>query len=145
MPALKPTSKLAGAALLPLLCLTACAEQPSPTSPRFAGYAADNAGKAAVCTAPPVAVTDGQDSTATISTGGGGWCGIPVTRQGSPLGAALLTQPARSGSVYIHLVGNETRVDYTPHGRVAADSFAVKLIPGDETMRVTVSAAAGAQ
>ena len=40
----------------------------------------------------------------------------------------------------IHTVGNDTRIDYTPAARYAgADAFAVRLIPGDATIRVTVT------
>jgi hypothetical protein len=36
-----------------------------------------------------------------------------------------------------------TRIDYTPNkGFVGTDAFAVKLIPGDATVRVAVTAAA---
>ena len=80
-----------------------------------------------------------------MTTSSNGWCGIPVRRADQPLGAALLTQPPRSGSVYVHTVGDETRVDYTHRpGTRVADSFAVKFIPGDATMTVTVAAAAPA-
>ncbi len=107
-------------------------------------YATDLRGKAANCTAPEVALTPGKESVASITTGGGGWCGIPVTRGGNAVTAGLLTQGARNGMVYVHTVGDVTRVDYTPRGTAASDSFAVKFIPGDETMRVTVNGAAGA-
>ena len=136
-----PATKLTAALCLPVLGLAACMAQPPAQQAAASGFASDNTGKAALCTAPPVEVTDGKDSTATIATGGGGWCGVTVTRQGKPLGAGLLTQPPRNGSVYIHLVGDATRVDYTPRAGVAADSFAVKFIPGDEIMRVTVTGA----
>ena len=134
-----PATKLTAALCLPIFGLAACMVQPPAGPAANPGFAADAAGKAASCNAPPVAVMDGKDSTATIATGGGGWCGIVVTREGKPLGAGLLTQPPRSGSVFVHLVGDVTRVDYTPFAAVAADSFAVKFIPGDETMRVTVT------
>ena len=125
--------------------LAACAEQTAgPAGSRNTIYATDLAGKAANCTAPDVQLTKGADTTATIATGGGGWCGIAVTEGGNAVTAGLLVQPAKSGKVYVHTVGDVTRVDYTPTGTPAADSFAVKFIPGDQTMRVTVSAAAPA-
>ena len=124
--------------------LAACTQQAAgPTGSRSPVYSTDLAGKAANCTAPDVALTQGKDSTATITTGGGGWCGISVTMGGNALTAGLLTQAPRSGRVYIHTVGDITRVDYTPvAGTAAAETFAVQFIPGDETMRVTVSGAA---
>jgi hypothetical protein len=73
----------------------------------------------------------------------GGWCGIPVHQDGpKPFGAGLLeTRPAH-GDVLIHEVGDDTRIDYTPdRGFAGHDAFAVKLIPGDAIIRVTVTVA----
>ena len=126
---------------LPLLGLAACVQQPAAGPGAAAGFARDFANKAAVCEAPPVSL-EGKDVAATIATGGGGWCGIPVTHDGHSFGAGLLTQAPRNGSVYVHTVGNTTRVDYTPFKAAGADAFTVKFIPGDETMHVTVSSAA---
>ena len=125
------------------LALAACTQQPGAltASSRHPTYSTDLAGKAASCTAPDVQLTQGQPAMGTIETGGGGWCGIAVTRGGDALTAGLLTQAPRAGKVYIHTVGDVTRVDYTPTGAVVADAFAVQFIPGDETMRVTVSGA----
>ncbi len=135
-----PSRQLAAALCLPALCLAGCVQQHPASMAAASSYSADLVGRAANCTAPPVVVADGHDAAGTINTGGGGWCGIPVTRDGKPVGAALLTQPARSGSVYVHTVGSETRVDYTPYSGKVADGFTIKFIPGDETMRVTVNA-----
>ncbi len=125
------------------LGLTACTQQTGglAASGRHPTYATDLAGKAAVCTAPDVQLTQGQAATGTLATGGGGWCGIAVTLGGDALTAGLLTQPPRAGQVYVHTVGDVTRVDYTPTGAATADAFAVQFLPGDETMRVTVSGA----
>ena len=135
--------------LVPLACLAAlalagCAEQSGPAASRNRIYSVDLSGKAAECTAPAVKLTAGQPVTATIATSGGGWCGIPVTLSGDALTAGLITQPPSKGRVYVHTVGDETRVDYTPTAAATADAFAVQFLPGDEMMRVTVSAAAGA-
>ena len=133
------------ALLLPALMLLAGCVTPAQQAARSRSpvYAADLSGKAASCTAPEEKLTDGKPSAVAMATGGGGWCGILVTRDGKPLDAGLLTQRLRNGAVYIHLVGDDTRVDYTPRpGAVGADSFAVKFIPGDETMQVTVNAPA---
>jgi hypothetical protein len=127
---------------LAALGLAACTPPASgPVASRNQIYSTDLSGKAASCTAPDVALTQGKESTATIVTGGSGWCGIAVTMGGNAMTAGLLTQPARSGRVYVHTVGDVTRVDYTPSAGAGADSFAVQFIPGDEIMRVTVSAA----
>lgn len=121
------------------LGLAACAPQASgPAGSRNPIFAIDMAGKAASCTAPDVELSQGKDSTATITTGGGGWCGIAVTMGGNAVTAGLLTQAPHAGKVHVHTVGDVTRVDYTPAGPATADAFAVKFIPGDETMRVTV-------
>ena len=132
------------ALFLPALLLLAGCATPAQQAARNRSpvYAADLSGKAASCTAPEQKLTDGKPSTVAMATGGGGWCGILVTRDGKPLDAGLLTQKPRNGAVYVHLVGDDTRVDYTPRpGAVGADSFAVKFIPGDETMQVMVNAA----
>ncbi len=140
-----PARHVFAALCLPLFGLAACAPQ-SATGPAAAtGFARDNANKAPNCEAPSVAVTAGQAATGSIATGGGGWCGISVAEGGRPFGAGLLTQAPRHGAVYIHTVGETTRVDYTPYAAVAADAFTVKFIPGDQTMSVTVSPAAPAQ
>lgn len=106
-------------------------------------YSTDMKGKAASCTVPAVKAVDGHDTPVAITTGGGGWCGIAVRREGGPYAAALLTQAPRNGKVYVHSVGDDTRIDYTPRvGAAGPDAFAVKLIPGDAVLQVAVNAAA---
>ncbi len=126
---------------LPFIGLSACANQgPLASAARMPTYSTDLAGKAATCTVSAVTLEDGREATATMTTGGGGWCGIPVRRSDQPLSAGLLVQAARNGAVYVHTVGDDTRVDYTPRaGTSGADTFVVKFIPGDATMRVTVN------
>ena len=126
---------------LPLLGLAACATQPAPVaSSRLPTFSTDLANKAALCTVSPVTLEDGKEATAAMTTGGGGWCGILVRRADQPLGAGLLTQAAQHGTVYVHSVGDDTRVDYTPRpGTSGADAFTVKFIPGDASLRVTVT------
>ena len=122
------------------LLLQACAEKP-PSGPQARVFAADMAGAAKVCTAPPVTPAAGQTIDAAIKLGNdGGWCAITVNNSGRPFDAGLLAAPAQHGKVLIHTVGNDTRIDYTPAARYAgADAFAVRLIPGDATIRVTVT------
>lgn len=70
----------------------------------------------------------------------GGWCAIHVQQDGKPYKAGLLTQTAEHGTVFIHPVGDDTRIDYTPApGYVGRDNFVVQLIPGNPTIRVTVT------
>ncbi|MEJ1976609.1 MAG: hypothetical protein WDN49_11405 [Acetobacteraceae bacterium] len=88
---------------------------------------------------------DGHSTPVVIATGGGGWCGIPVSRGGQPYAAGLLTQAAQNGKVYVHTVGDDTRIDYTPNpGATAMDAFAVRLLPGDAVLQVQVNNAAPA-
>jgi hypothetical protein len=122
--------------------LQACAEK--PPAPRVSTtrlFAADMAGGAKQCTASKPALKDGQESTATIQVANnGGWCAIHVTRDGKPYAAGLLIAPASHGTVFIHPVGDDTRIDYTPEtGFAGADSFVVRLLPGDPTIRVAVT------
>ncbi len=124
-----------------VLLLQACAEKPS--GPQARVFAADMAGAAKVCTAPPVTPAAGQTMDAAIKLGNdGGWCAITVNNSGRPFDAGLLAAPAQHGKVLIHTVGNDTRIDYTPAARYAgADAFAVRLIPGDATIRVSATVA----
>ncbi len=72
----------------------------------------------------------------------GGWCGITVAQINKPYDAGLLTQAPDHGAVYIHTVGDETRIDYTPErGFSGADTFAVRLLPGNPVIRVSVTVA----
>jgi hypothetical protein len=124
------------------LLLQACAERP-PAGPAARVYSADMTGAAKACTAPPVTVAAGQTIDAAIKLGNdGGWCAITVNNNGRPFDAGLLAAPAQHGKVLIHTVGNDTRIDYTPAARYAgADAFSARLIPGDATIRVTVTVA----
>jgi hypothetical protein len=128
---------------LPLLGLSACVTQaPSVVTSRNPTYSTDLAHKAANCSVPSVTLTDGASTDAAMTTGGGGWCGIYVRKNDQPYGAGLLIQAPQKGAVYIHSVGDDTRVDYTPRaGTSGPDSFTVRFLPGDATMRVTVNGA----
>ena len=120
------------------LLLQACSGKPAPP-PRV--FAADMRGAAKVCTAPPVTVAAGQTFDAAIKLGNdGGWCAITVNNNGRPFDAGLLTVAPQHGKVLIHTVGNDTRIDFTPVPRYAgADSFSVRLIPGEATIRVSAT------
>ena len=120
--------------------LQACAEKP-PAGPSPRVFAADMTGAAKVCTAPPVTPAAGHTIDAAIKLGNDcGWCAITVNNNGRPFDAGLLGTTPAHGKVLIHTVGNDTRIDYTPGARFAgADAFSVRLIPGDSTIRVTVT------
>jgi hypothetical protein len=136
------------ASLLAALALQACSKPPPP--PVASGtrvYAHDMEGKAALCTAPSgLSPVSGRENPVTIATGGNGWCGIPVRAStGRPFTAGLLTDAPHNGKIYVHTVGDDTRIDYVAKaGPVVPDSFAVRLIPGDAVVRVTVTPASTA-
>ncbi len=106
-------------------------------------YAVDQAGGAHVCTVPKPSLVDGKEAAATMAVGNdGGWCGILVARNGEPYGAGLLAIRPTHGKVYIHTVGDNTRIDYTPErGYIGPDSFTARLLPGNATLKVAVTVA----
>ena len=124
------------------LLLQACNEQaPSGPAPRV--YAADMTGAARACSVPPVTPTAGGTTDVAMKVGNdGGWCAVTVNNNGRPFDAGLLTSQPAHGKTLIHTVGNDTRIDYTPAPRFSGqDAFAVRLIPTDATIRVTVAVA----
>jgi hypothetical protein len=120
--------------------LLACAEKP-PSGPQGRVFAADMTGAAKVCTVPPVAPVAEKTTDVAMKLGNdGGWCAITVNNNGRPFDAGLLAAQAAHGKVLIHTVGNDTRIDYTPTPRYAgADTFTVRLLPGDAMIRATVT------
>ena len=129
---------LAAAALL-----SGCNQGPpaGPAGPTRPIYAIDQTGGAKQCTVSPVTPVAGKEVSATMSVGNdGGWCAISVHQEGpSPFAAGLLTVPAGHGRVYIHPVGDDTRIDYTPDvGYVGPDAFTVTLLPGHSVIRTIV-------
>jgi hypothetical protein len=129
------------------LMLQGCAEIRQPeaaaSGPRM--YAADMTGGARSCVAPKLSLTDGKPTDAAMTVGNdGGWCAINVAQAGGkPYDAGLLSQVPQHGKVLIHVVGDVTRIDYTPDPAYAgADSFAVTLIPGDPVLHAAVTVVA---
>ncbi len=105
-------------------------------------YATDMAGGAKICVAPKIVPSPAATTEVTMGlSNDGGWCGVRVDQDGAkPFDAGLLTARPAHGSVTIHSVGDDTRIDYTPdRGFSGNDSFRVKLIPGNETVHVTVA------
>jgi hypothetical protein len=92
---------------------------------------------------PKVAPAAGQQTPVAMQLGNdGGWCAITVSNGGKPFSAGLLTSEPSHGKVLIHTVGDNTRIDYTPDVRYrGADTFAVRLIPGDATISASVTVA----
>ncbi len=122
------------------LLLQACAQRP-PAAPGARVFQADLVGGAKSCTVPKVTPAAGQETPVAISMGNdGGWCAITVDNNGKPFDAGLLTSEPAHGKVYIHTVGDETRIDYTPNPRFAGtDAFAVRLLPGGAVLRASVA------
>jgi hypothetical protein len=122
------------------LLLQACAQRP-PAAPGARVFQADLAGAAKSCSVPQVTPAVGQETPVPIKMGNdGGWCAITVNNAGKPFDAGLLVTEPTHGKAYIHTVGDETRIDYTPDPRFAgSDSFAVKLIPGNAILRASVT------
>lgn len=126
-------------AILATALLQACNAPPTGSSTRV--FAADLAGAAKNCAVAKVTPVPGQQTSVDVKVGNnGGWCAITVSDGGKPYSAGLLVSEPQHGRVLIHTVGDNTRIDYTPAPRFAgADSFTVRLIPGDATLRANVS------
>ena len=86
-------------------------------------------------------LTPGKETAATMAVGNdGGWCATTLAESGQPYAAGLLTVPAAHGTVYIHTVGDGTRIDYTPDtGFAGSDSFTVTLLPGRPVLQMAVT------
>jgi hypothetical protein len=125
--------------------LQGCAEKPPPppAQPHARLFVSDMQGGAKTCVVPKLKLDAGKEFSASMQVANdGGWCGITVGQDGKPYDAGLLTQAAEHGAVYIHPVGDDTRIDYTPElGFSGNDSFVVTLLPGSPVLRVTVAVA----
>ena len=122
--------------------LQGCAEKPAaPAASQTRVFASDLAGGAKQCEAPKPALADGKATQVAVQVvNDGGWCGITVQHNGGPYDAGLLTEAPAHGKVYIHPVGDFTRIDYTPEaGFAGADNFTVELLPGHATIRASVT------
>ncbi len=127
------------------LLLQACSKGPAPGATGSRIYAADVTGAAKSCEVSTPSLTDAKTSTATMKLANdGGWCAIKVAQSGSrPFATGLLTARPTHGKVFIHQVGDDTRIDYTPdRGFAGTDSFSVKLLPGESVIRVAVTSTA---
>lgn len=130
---------LAGAAWL----LQGCSHPEAPSRPPAIVYSADLKGAAAQCSAPEkFTPAEGKPAEARIVVGNdGGWCAVTVAAPGDePFQAGLLAARPQHGRVYVHTVGYGTRIDYTPdRGYAGPDAFAVDLLPGSATLRISVA------
>lgn len=132
---------LAAVMVIGLAMLQGCASQQARQASAARLYATDQAGGAKSCAVPQVTPSAGQETPAAMTVGNdGGWCAITVDNAGHPYGAGLLTARPAHGHVYIHSVGDATRIDYTPNtGYAGPDSFAVRLLPGNGVIHATVA------
>jgi hypothetical protein len=139
--ALSPRRAAWPVAALAAACLVQGCTPPRLTASGTRLYASDLAGGARSCTVPAVTITHGQESAVPMTVGNdGGWCGITVADGGQPYSAGLLTIRPTHGRVYIHTVGDATRIDYTPDtGFTGSDNFAVRVVPGNDLIRVAVT------
>ena len=132
--ALSLTLALAGAVL------QGCAPKaPSKPAPRL--YEADMKGGAKTCQTPKPDLVAGKVVEASMKVSSDrGWCGLPVDNAGQPYDVGLLTGRPDHGKVFVHRVGNDTRIDYTPEfGFAGTDGFTVRMLPGDAGVRVAVT------
>jgi hypothetical protein len=123
--------------------LQGCAPERPVASPSPRLYASDFQGGAKNCIVSKPSLEPNQEAVAYMQVGNdGGWCSITVAQDGNPYDAGLLTQTSQHGKVYIHPVGDNTRIDYTPDpGFSGTDLFVVKLLPGNPSLRVNVTVA----
>jgi hypothetical protein len=141
----RPALKLA--AFATLAAMAGCAQKPAAPVSTTRLYEIDQLGAAKACTAPRVTAAEGKPTPAAITvTNDGGWCGLTVQKPGGgPFSAGLLSTRPAHGKAYIHTVGDDTRIDYTPGpGFSGADAFTVTLLPGDGTVQVSVTVNPGA-
>jgi hypothetical protein len=138
-------SRALGVVSLTAAVLQGCAPAAPPASTTRL-YAIDQQGGAATCSVAPVTLVDGKDAAGTVNVANdGGWCAISVAESGNrPYSAGLLIEQPAHGKVYVHTVGDATRIDYTPDvGFTGADAFGLKFVPGSATLHVAVTVAAG--
>jgi hypothetical protein len=122
--------------------LQGCA--PKPSGPAVRLFEADFKSAAKTCQTPKPDTIPGKTIDASMKVSSdGGWCGLSVANGGRPFDAELLTAAPAHGKVYVHRVGNDTRIDYTPEaGFTGADAFTVQLLPNDASVHVGVTAVA---
>ena len=102
-------------------------------------------GQSKTCT---VSVPDFSASTtaqASIAMTNEGWCGVTATeKDGKNFKFGLIGTRPQHGQVYVRLINDRTRVEYTPVPRyVGADAFTVLLASkaggGDSTLKIDVT------
>ncbi len=140
--ALSPRRAAWPVAALAAACLIQGCTPPRVTASGTRLYASDLAGGARSCAVPSVTITHGQESDVPMTVGNdGGWCAITIAQAGGqPYAAGLVTIPPTHGTLYIHTVGDATRIDYTPDaGFLGHDNFAIRTVPGNDLLRAAVT------
>ena len=129
-----------------IAALAACSTPQVARAPSTPIYAADMQGGARVCTVPQdLTLSDAPTSVQMALQNDGGWCGIMVAQPGPhPYRLGLVTTRAQHGRVYVHSVGDATRLSYTPDpGFIGTDAFAIRLMPGSRQVQVAVTVQPG--
>ncbi len=129
---------LLGAAML----LAGCQDTPQRPASGTRIYHADVTGGAKACTAPTISSpAAGKEVDAAMTVGNdGGWCGVVVDNNGRAFSAGLLLIRPKHGRVYVHSVGDTTRIDYYPKPAfTGSDSFSVRLLPGEALVKASVT------
>ena len=124
--------------------LQGCGGKPgAPEQAHARLFASDFQGAAKSCVVPKLKLDAGKEVSASMQMSNeGGWCGITVAQDDKPYDAGLLTQAPQHGKVYIHPVGDASRIDYTPDlGFSGTDAFVVRLLPGNPILSIKVSVA----
>jgi hypothetical protein len=136
-----PRATAACAALAGVLLAQGCAPKPAPQASTTRRYAIDFVGGAHSCVVTKDLQTEpGKQADATMTTSNDGWCAIPVSQSGHPYAAGLVTARPAHGTLYIHAVGDDTRIDYTPDAHyVGPDTFTVRLLPGEPVVNAKVT------
>jgi hypothetical protein len=127
--------------------LAGCAQRAPVASTSGARvYSFDLIGGAKQCNAPKPRLAEAKTTDVALKLANdGGWCAITVARafgtaDQQPYAAGLLRSGPAHGTVYIHTVGDVTRIDYTPRpGFVGTDRFTVSLLPGQPVIVATVT------
>ncbi len=133
-------ARIWGALAVTAMLVQGC-DQPQSRASATRLYAVDMTGGAKTCSAPRVEPKNGAPNNVSMKMANdGGWCGVLASQSGRPYTAGLVTVRPKSGKVYVHTVGDDTRIDYTPdRGFAGGDRFTVKLVPGDALVQVDVS------
>ncbi len=136
-----PKLAIVAACVASVAGLQGCAEKPAAATARRPVYAFDQTGAARHCTVPLVKPVADRETGATISLeNDGGWCAFSVQQDRAAYTTGLVTTRPQHGKVFVHSVGDETRIDYTPMpGFAGTDSFTVKLLPGDAAVAVAAT------